>query len=324
MPPARHRLKWTMHAVFTFHHAALLPYNPPYMQSYLPHPSRRHGGIRQIVFTAWAAAAVRRLQADDELHIDPRAYVPQRCVTLHMYDLRAELRGHMIQLYDMLWELFEKQGCNNMLGIIGVATTGMSLAEIKLLSYKGACYKAGYWSDLGNFVYYLFWLLLGCMAKHTRSIRTREPTGPPTDRRAWFVGKSVTDLQRMVRQRWPRDPDSKRWSELVGDLLEMALGCGYLDTRFWNVIADISPIMFKIKEIVEHIDCQGAWSRIGENCRFCRGAATPYARKLSTSIYNAMLVHKYRISSRDSGDLYIGYRKVATTNKLMYGNPMGP
>ena len=296
--------------------AALVPHNPPYYQSYLPEPSRRHRSIAHVVFTAWAAEAVRRLKADERLHIDSRAYRPARCVTLHMYDLHGDFRCHMNSLYDMLWALFGKRGCKDMIGIIGVATTCMTLPEIKLLSYKGACYHRGYWSDPGNFVYYLFWLLLGQMAKHVRKYsEVRENV---------LIGDSVKKLQCMVRKRWPRDADSKQWCELVGDSLEMALGCGYIDEqRYWGVIADISPIIFKIREVVEHIDSRGAFARIGENYKFFRGSAAPYARKLSVSMYHAMLVHKYKITSQYSGNVYIGFLEVATFNRLMYGNPEG-
>ena len=122
----------------------------------------------------------------------------------------------------------------------------------------------------------------------------------------------------MVCQRWPRDPDSKAWSELVGDLLEMALGCGYIDApQYWRVIEAVSPVVLKIADIVQFIDCHGSFARTGTGSSFFRGAAAPYARKLSVSMYNAMIVQKFKI--HDKQDCWIAFLEVATGNKLMYG-----
>ena len=108
-------------------------------------------------------------------------------------------------------------------------------------------------------------------------------------------------------------------------MLEVALGCGYIDLeRYWSVIAAVSPVVFKIREVVEHIDRRGAFARIGVDCRFFRGAAAPYARRLSVSMYNAMLVHKKRITRESHGDVYSDFLHVASWNRLMYGNPMSP
>ena len=106
-------------------------------------------------------------------------------------------------------------------------------------------------------------------------------------------------------------------------MLELALGCGYVDERYWGVIEAVSPIVLKISEVVEHVDRRGAFARIGVECRFFRGAAAPYARRLSVSIHHAMLVQTKRITHESHGGaLYADFLKVATKNRLMYGEPM--
>ena len=104
-------------------------------------------------------------------------------------------------------------------------------------------------------------------------------------------------------------------------MLELALGCGYIDQRYWGIIEAVSPVVLKISEVVEHIDRRGSWARTGIDCRFFRGAAAPYARRLSVTIHHAMLVQTKRITHEShGGDLYTDFLEVATHNKLMYGD----
>ena len=103
--------------------AGLVPCNPPYIQSWLPRPSRRYTSLKHLCFHAWRSCK------EEELYIDPRAYAPSCCVTLHMYDLRGDFRCHLKQLYTMLWDLFSNPACKDMIGIIGVATTLMPFPE---------------------------------------------------------------------------------------------------------------------------------------------------------------------------------------------------
>ena len=121
----------------------------------------------------------------------------------------------------------------------------------------------------------------------------------------------------MVRERWSRGPDTSQWLELVGDLMEVGLGAGYIDqTRFWDIIAQVSPIIEAIRSILIFIDYHGSFARTGYPRSFFRGPCAPHTRKLAVAMYRGMLVHKLQIE--DSSDARNGYLRVASENRLMY------
>ena len=262
----------------------------------------------RVVFGEWKAVV------DQERYMPLVAWAimwdPKRCLTLHMFDLQGEFRVHLPRLYDLFYNVFSKPGCRDTLSIIGLATTHLSWPRIKMLSYRGAVWDTGRWTDPGNFVYTLFWLLLGHMAHHV--LRRRAPVSMS----ARVAGKWI-QLQTMVRARWPREDDSARWLELFGDLLEMSLGCGYTDQeRYWGVIEALSPILLEVSNIVTYIDDHGAAARVGNGNSFFRGSRAPYTRKLALSMYNAMLVQKFRVGPEAAN--WNAFLKVATRNMLMY------
>ena len=61
------------------------------------------------------------------------------------------------------------------------------------------------------------------------------------------------EAQRRVQTRWPRKVDSKRWLELLGDMIEMALGIAYLHQEHEDVIKTLSPVIYKVNDIVRYI-----------------------------------------------------------------------
>lgn len=271
-------------------------------------PRRVNDTFLRVLFTSWKAAVGEDNCMPVVVH---GGYDHKRCLTLHMFDLQGEFRVHLPRLYDLFYDVFDKPGCRDTLGIIGLGATYLNWPQIKMLSYRGAVWNRGRWSDPGNFVYTLFWLLLGQMAHHV--LRRR----PPASRSARAVAVKWKTLQAMVRTRWPRDADTAHWLELYGDLLEMSLGCGYTDQeRYWCVIEALSPILLGVSNIVAFIDAHGASSRVGNGNSFFRGGAAKYTRKLAVAMYNAMLVHKFRIGPLDKN--YNEFLKVASRNRLMY------
>ena len=131
------------------------------------------------------------------------------------------------------------------------------------------------------------------------------------------TARSVMDVQRMVRTRWTRDPDTARWMELVGDLMEVSLGAGYIDQpRYWRIIAQVSPIVEEIRSTLLFLDNNGSFSRTGRHRPFFRGPCAPLSRKLAESMYNAMVVHKFNI--KESSEVWSGFLQVASKNNLLY------
>ena len=122
------------------------------------------------------------------------------------------------------------------------------------MSYRGAIYHDRRWSDPGNFIYTIWWNLWSQMARH---LQRRRPTRQlaKTIEEIRFIAGRVTDTQRMVRNRWTRDPDTTQWLELVGGLMEVALGAGYMDQpRYWCIIAQVSPVIEEIRSTFLFLD----------------------------------------------------------------------
>ena len=69
------------------------------------------------------------------------------------------------------------------------------------------------------------------------------------------------EAQRRVQTRWPRKVDSKRWCELLGDMIEMALGIAYLHAEHEDVIKTLSPVIYKVNDIVKYIKDHAPYDR---------------------------------------------------------------
>ena len=183
--------------------------------------------LQRCVFEAWAAVCPRAL-AIESSEIVPDylgSYNPKRCVTLHMYEKRREFDIPLRLLWNLFEEFFSSEACKNLIGIVGIATRSMSFVQIKTMSYKGAVFHDNRWSDPGNFIYTVWWNIWGQMARYLQKHRPTRATSKSLDELRWIAGR-VTDVQRMVRDRWKRDPDTSQWLELVGDLMELGLGVG--------------------------------------------------------------------------------------------------
>ena len=283
-------------------------------------PVQRNSLIR-IVFTVWSESRKSQLPMVSHSGLtassSEHAYDPRRCLTLHMYERRGEFASKLRRIFDQFEGFFSAPACKHLIGIVGMATSFMSYSQIKLLSYKGAVYIRGYWYDPGNFMYTLWWHIWAQFARHLQRRSRPSRASVLSESELRNVASRVTDIQRMVRQRWHREPDAPQWLELVGDLMELSLGLGYVDQeRFWCLIKSISPIIDSIRDVVLFIDNHGPFSRIGRHGSFFIGSCAPCTRKLAVSMYHAMLVHRFNIS--ESASAWPGYLEVASHNRLMY------
>ena len=274
--------------------------------------------MTSIFFKAWASVCPKGIQDTLIIEVDPsnlRQYNHRLCVTLHMYDKAGSFAIRLRHLFGLFEDFFVHDACRDLIGIVGIATASMSYPQIKALSHKGAIYFERRWSDPGNFIYTIWWTIWGMMAKQlSRRPATRIQANWEKTR---TTASKVTEVQRMVRNRWTRDPDTAKWMELVGDLMEVSLGVGYIDQpRFWRIIAQVSPIIEEIRSTLLFLDNNGCFSRTGRHRPFFRGPCAPLSRRLAESMYNAMVVHKFEI--KESSEEWSGYLQIASNNRLLY------
>ena len=274
--------------------------------------------MSSIFFRAWASICPTGIHNDLVVETDPsslKEYDFRLCVTLHMYDKKGGFALRLRNLFGLFEDFFVHDACRDLIGIVGIATTSMSYPQIKTLSHKGAIYVEKRWSDPGNFVYTIWWTIWGMMARQltNRPLTRIEANWERTRKTAC----KVTEVQRMVKERWTRDPDTKKYLELIGDLMELSLGTGYIDQqRFWRIIARVSPIIEEIRQTLLFLDNNGCFSRTGRDRNFFRGPCAPLSRKISESMYNAMVVHKFDI--QESSEEWNGYLQLASHSKLLY------
>ena len=283
------------------------------------YPAPFHGqSMTSIFFKAWASVCPKGIQDTLVIEVEPsklRRYDHRLCVTLHMYDKKGGFAIRLRNLFGLFEDFFVHDASRDLIGIVGIATTSMSYPQIKALSHKGAIYFERRWSDPGNFIYTIWWTIWGMMAKQlSRRPATRIQANWEKTR---TTASKVTEVQRMVRNRWTRDPDTAKWMELVGDLMEVSLGVGYIDQpRFWRIIAQVSPIIEEIRSTLLFLDNNGCFSRTGRHRPFFRGPCAPLSRRLAESMYNAMVVHKFEI--KESSEEWSGYLQIASNNRLLY------
>ena len=103
-----------------------------------------------------------------------------------------------------------------------LAATEMDFVDIKLLSRSGAVTKerGGWkWYDPGNFVYAMLWHMIRIVAEvYLKKYRGAEC---PRDARVAHSCRNFLFAMCLVRCRWPREVDSKRGMERLGDMFEM-------------------------------------------------------------------------------------------------------
>ena len=109
------------------------------------------------------------------------------------------------------------------------------------------------WRDPGNFVYATFFTLLYKTCKHFVTNRSKSSPGDARRQHRAELCDRFCEAQRRVQTRWPRKVDSKRWLELLGDMIEMALGIAYLHQEHEDVIKTLSPVIYKVNDIVRYI-----------------------------------------------------------------------
>ena len=283
------------------------------------YPAPFHGQTTtSIFFKAWASVCPTGIHDTLVIEADPsssRRYDFRLRATLHMYDKKGGFAIRLRNLFGLFEDFFVHDACRDIIGIVGIATTSMSYPQIKALSHKGAIYVEKRWSDPGNFVYTIWWTIWGMMARQlARRPSTRIQANWEKTRR---TASKVTEVQRMVKDRWTRDPDTARYLELIGDLMEVSLGAGYVDQpRFWRIIAQVSPIVEEIRQTLLFLDYNGSFSRTGRQRPFFRGPCAPLSRRISESMYNAMVVHKFDI--QESSEVWNGFLQLASHSKLLY------
>ena len=117
------------------------------------------------------------------------------------------------------------------------------------------------WRDPGNFVYATFFMLLYKTCEHFVTVRSRvSPCNARRQNRADRCDRFCL-AQRRVFARWPRKVDSKRWQELLGDMIEMVLGMAYLNEGHDDVTTTLSPVIYKVNDIVKYIKDHAPYDR---------------------------------------------------------------
>ncbi len=274
--------------------------------------------LQCCIFEAWASVCPRALaiESSEIVPLNSGSYHPRRCVTLHMYEKGREFEIPLRQLWNLFEEFFSSKACKDLIGIVGIAVRSMSFVQIKTMSYKGAVFYDNRWSDPGNFIYTIWWNIWGQMARY---LQRRQPTSASSKSMEELrsVAGRVTDVQRMVRERWNREPDTSRWLELIGDLMELGLGAGHVDPdRFWNIIQGISPIICSIRSILTFVDQHGSFARTGKDRRLFRGPCAPHTRKFAVAMFHGMQVHKFNVT--ESSEVWVSYLIAASENRLQY------
>ena len=232
-----------------------------------------------------------------------------------MYDKSSGFAVRLRQLFGLFEDFIVHDACRDLIGIVGIATTSMSYPQIKAISHKGAIYFQKRWSDPGNFIYTVWWTIWGMMARQLskRPVTRIQANWEKTQRTA----NKVLEVQRMVRARWTRNTESAKWLELIGDLMEVSLGTGYMDQqRYWRIISQVSPIVEEIRQTLNFLDHDGCFAKTGNPRPFFRGPCAPLSRRIAESMYNAMVVHKFGIT--ESSEVWDGYLQIAYTNRLLY------
>ena len=198
------------------------------------------------------------------------------------------------------------------------AVTSMQFVNVKLLSHKGCILdwrrkrNNGYpWIDPGNFVYSVFWKLLGFAARFVLGRRQERAE-------AHGAAFAVEDVQGRVKERWARAANSARLAELHGDILEMSLALGYLSNDDMPLVRMLSEPICQVRDIVSYVETHGPFDRTGDT-RARSPLSSPKAQHvtaLANTIWCAMQVQHYGISN--SHDQYRSYLEFAQRVNLMY------
>ena len=128
----------------------------------------------------------------------------------------------------------------------------------------------------------------------------------------------VLEVQRSVRERWPRADDSARMAELHGDMFEMSLAFGYLRNDDMPLVNMLSAPICRVRNIVSYVETHGPFDRTGNpNASSPLSSPKPqYVKRMASTLWNAMQVQYYRLSPGDAS--YRGYKRFARHVNLTY------
>ena len=196
------------------------------------------------VFRAWRHACCRREEVQAQLAL-PRI---EHC-------FNPLMQQQFARSLHRVWILLREM-CTNRISVILsqtwiVAALVMPFPAIKTASHVGAVVlwyreRGGparprwHWFDPGNWIYATVWHLLRKSARH------HSQHGSPARARQ---AERLLLAMRRCESRWPRLFHTARSMELLGDLVELALGRGYCCAEFEPVILCFSELVCIIKEI---------------------------------------------------------------------------
>ena len=159
------------------------------------------------------------------------------------------------------------------------------------MSYKGAVAVRGksgwFYTDPGNFVYTLWWLLTGLAAKH--HLKTHNDD---------VVCKAFRACQGRLVARWPRQKDTPQLCEQIGDMVELVLACSYInDAKYWHLQTTLGPVIIKVREIVRFLDTNARFERMKVSGSFFDGMPSRCAcvSRLAQGMFSAMHVQKHDV-----------------------------
>ena len=280
-------------------------------------PAPRYSML-QVVFEEWRELCniARRARMPVPALFAAVHYNPRRCVGLHLYDIEGPFRPHLLSMRRTVLALFSDPDFGHLLRHWHYAATSMPFVSIKLLSYQGCILdqtrRGPYpWIDPGNFVYSLFWQLLGFAASFVMGRQNERPE-------IHGAALVLKDVQEYVKARWPRADGSAQLAEVHGDLFEMALAFGYLDNRFMPLVRMLSVPICHVRDIVSYVETQGPEDRTRDIT-----ATSPLSRPkaqhvtaMANTLWNAGQVQHYRIGAAHGK--YPGYVEFARRVSLMY------
>lgn len=274
------------------------------METYPGPPAKSPETVRiAVCFRSWVAAAAETRAGESDRRAmtfvlvdrtETSEWNPRRCLLTHMYQQDSAFRKHLLHLRDRLLAATAHRAFRDFVGICATAIRDMDRFQIKTLSYQGAVAirTSNGWNftDPGNFVYTLWWLLMGRACRHMLKHRTESDVHETC--------RAFGSIQKELLCRWPRRKDSPQLCETIGDIIECALAASYLDgTRYWHLQEELAPTIVKVREFVHFLDHHARRERMGVDGSFFASMSSrcECASRLAVAMFNAMHVQKYGV-----------------------------
>lgn len=254
-----------------------------------PPPQPNEIVLLAVCFRAWSDAIEERRVV---CGVRRSPWEPSRCLVCHLYDRQGSFAKHLVMLRGMLLSSVKTRAFRDMCGLVTVSLIDLDKVQIKRLSYQGAVAikrGSGYsYTDPGNFVYALWWLLNGSAAKH---VLKQNPDDSSSCRAYLWCMKTL-------RKRWPLQDDTPRQCERIGDIVEVVFAAAYLDAEtYWHIQTVLGPIILKVAQFVHHLEHEARMERTRVPGSFFFGMPSrcSVTSKLARAIWYAMHVQKYDV-----------------------------